>query len=110
MKAFPTDILTLIMITLVTFRVTKFITLDEFPLARWTRERVDKVFGDESSMAYLFSCGWCASWWIGLVTTGVVWVTHDLEFYPLIQFVGVAFAASGITGLFFDNLVDDGSE
>jgi|GEM_PF-1399253 hypothetical protein len=57
---------------LATARVTRFVTRDLLaqPIRTWFANR----FGPDSRLAYLVTCGWCASIWIGILPT-LGWVT-----------------------------------
>lgn len=77
------DWLVLLLFTgLATFRLTRLVVRDDFPLVRIPRERVIGKDGDQhlgrwyEPFGELISCHWCASGWISLaLTVGVALLT-----------------------------------
>lgn len=63
-------------------RVTRFIT-DDYA-GRGIRMLVDRLFGPESSAAYLVRCPWCLSFWIALVALGAAYFWQATPAYWLI--------------------------
>lgn len=60
---------------LAVMRVTRIVTKDEIaaPFRRWATRK----YGDESKMAYLVHCRWCASIWLA-IPFSIAWVTTTL--------------------------------
>ncbi len=48
---------------LAVYRVTRFVTRDDFPPMRTLREAAEKRLGDD--WAELLTCPWCMSIWLG---------------------------------------------
>lgn len=113
-------LLWLLPVALATYRVTRFITRDQFPLIAVPRERVtnwldpsdDWIRGNAlegiephpdavphggllgRSIAYLWECDWCVSVWVGSGITYLVF-SHPVE----MLWVCLALCASALTGL-----------
>lgn len=108
------DILLLIMMSLVAFRITWFITRDSFPPVRWVRERVIELDyrtaksvlyrdtdhqqwrddrGPWTWLADLITCHWCISVWVAAGVTLAVDATIGLRL-PLLWFGAVAALAA----------------
>lgn len=75
-------------------RVTRLITEDV--ITEPLRLHIERRFGGESMVAYLFSCAWCMSLWVALVTA---WAVVDLAGLPTWLWAPLALAASHLTGL-----------
>jgi hypothetical protein len=88
--------LVVVLAVLATFRLTRFLVDDE--LARPLRDAVERRMGVESSWAYLVSCPWCVSPYMGSLVAWVALVGHD---WLPVQIVGIALAASAVTGLVY---------
>lgn len=101
------DWLLILLTVLVTFRLTVLVTRDRITrvprerLQGWAESRWERRTGrtsdtDEwqSEIAYLLSCPWCVSIWVGGATVLAVGLTHDLP-APILVWL----AASGVTGL-----------
>lgn len=91
--------MTLLLIFLVTFRVTRLIIEDTFPPVGVPREAIMKYWDSHwgslgQTLRYLFSCPWCMSVWVG---GGVVYVFTLFVSVPLPYAVWVA--SSAVTGL-----------
>jgi hypothetical protein len=82
-----------LMVVLVTYRVTRLIAADAFPLIAVPREWVLRKLGDDHAISYLITCMWCASMY---VATGVVLVFD--RYYSVPMPVAQVFAASALTG------------
>jgi len=77
--------LTIFLIFLATFRVTRLIIEDTFPPIGVPRAKLldfwDKHWGALGrSLAYLFTCPWCMSVWVG---GGLVWATTRWVSVPM---------------------------
>lgn len=89
----------LLLVTATTYRLTRLVTTDSLPPAKWVR---DRITGDEETdtrawpwvpdwLATLVTCPWCASVWVAAGVTAAVDLTVGL---PLPWLVWAA-AASG---------------
>lgn len=81
------------LVVLSVYRVTRLLVKDTFPPIAVARARVAERWGDDSWQAYLSSCSWCASPYVG----GAVVVTVD-QVVGLPVPVLVWIAASAVTG------------
>jgi hypothetical protein len=86
-------LVTIVAVCLTTYRVTRLITLDAFPLFAAPRDRVLRRFGEDHWFSYLITCMWCASVY---VSAGVVLVTAQFVSVPLPWLVWPT--ASAVTG------------
>lgn len=116
--------LTVLLIFLVTYRVTRLVIKDEFPpigvprswvLVYWNptdEEKIDRMAAGRPeplphwgafgrTLRYLFDCPWCMSVWVG---AGVVYVFTRFTDVPLPWATWIAAAAA--TGLIAKNLDD----
>jgi hypothetical protein len=84
----------LIVISLVTYRVTRLIAADAFPLIARPRDWVIRKFGEDHWFSYLITCMWCASMY---VAAGVVLVFDRYTSVPWPY--AMVFAASALTGI-----------
>lgn len=82
-----------VLVVLVTYRVTRLIAADAFPLIAIPREWVLRKLGDDHWFSYLITCMWCASMY---VATGVVALFDRYTSVPMP--VAQVFAASALTG------------
>lgn len=76
-----------------TYRVTRLLTVDEFPPLVKLRLIVAGRWGDDSWQSYLSECAWCASVWVGGLLTLAVALTVGVAL-PLLVWP----TASAITG------------
>lgn len=83
----------LIVISLVTYRVTRLIAADAFPLIARPREWIISKLGEDHWFSYLITCMWCASVYVG---AGVVAVFDRYASVPWPY--AMALVASAITG------------
>lgn len=103
-REFPTDGMTIILVILTTYRISRLLAVDSFPPAAWFREKVSDRFGEFSSWSYLVECMHCNSWWVALVVLATAWLWRD---EPLWVYITLGFAVSAIVGLIADNLIPD---
>jgi len=113
--------LLVLLICAATFRVTRFLTMDQLPLVAWPREQLIGYwypdFADKSwqtrhpgarahwgglgkSLAYLITCEWCTS--IYVATALVVGVSRWTDWLPHPDWASavlLGLTASGVTGL-----------
>jgi hypothetical protein len=82
-----------LLIILVTYRVTRLIAADAFPLIAIPREWIMRKLGDDHWVSYAISCMWCASMY---VATGVVLLFDHYGSVPMP--VAQIFASSAMTG------------
>ncbi len=82
-----------VLVVLVTYRVTRLICADAFPLIAIPREWLIRKLGDAHWGSYLATCMWCASMY---VAAGVV-ALFD-RYYSVPMPVAQVFAASALTG------------
>lgn len=69
----PVLVVALVCITV--YRITRLVTIDEFPPVKLVRDTVISRFGEDSSWAYLVECPWCASVYVGAaVVAATAWV------------------------------------
>lgn len=92
-----TDPITLLTLTLATFRLARIITTDQITAP--VRERIWKRFPPSTQLGYLFTCNWCTSIWTGsLIVIGCILI-------PTVCFpVCVVLALSALTGIISDFL------
>lgn len=83
----------LIVISLVTYRITRLIAADAFPLIARPREWIIGKLGEDHWFSYLITCMWCASMYVG---AGVVAVFDRYASVPWPY--AMALVASAITG------------
>lgn len=58
------EVVTLILLALAVYRLTRLITADMFPPIAALRAWPARRFGEESSWAYLAECPWCVSMYV----------------------------------------------
>ncbi|MFD6023411.1 hypothetical protein [Streptomyces griseoluteus] len=77
-----------------TCRITRFVTKDTLAAGFriWTADH----FGDDSSPAYLVSCGWCASIWVAAAITPTAFLVGDTLAFKI---GATALTLSYITGV-----------
>jgi hypothetical protein len=80
-------------------RITILICYDELTGTprRWLIERLVRVQGDESLLAYLVTCAWCASFTLVGLPLSALWYFHGLDWWVMIPVTG--FAMSQVTGM-----------
>lgn len=104
-------LVTVLLFCLATHRLTRLVTRDEVPLVKRPRDWILDTFGtyDESghlvggrrwgtfgwALAYVFTCDWCASIWVGYALLGVCALTGVHTSLPLL----LPLVASSVTGL-----------
>jgi hypothetical protein len=80
--------LPVLLLALVTYRITRLVVRDDFPPIRWARGRV-QTLGSEA-LADLVTCAWCASFWVaGAVVLGVEAFLANLPAHPLLIWGGL---------------------
>jgi hypothetical protein len=83
----------LIVISLVTYRVTRLIAADAFPLIAVPREWIINKLGEDHWFSYLITCMWCASMYVAAGTVAL------FDRYTSVPWpYAMVFAASAITG------------
>ena len=75
-----------------TARLTRVVTADY--ITRGPREWVIRRAGEESKLAYLITCDWCASIYVALVVAGLMQIDH-----PAVTVIAAALTASHVTGI-----------
>ena len=90
----------LIILALATFRVTRFIVVDELfsPVRNWIWEAKAP---ESSYIGYFFTCPWCISLWVALPIVFLYALNPSL-----VVLVGCIFALSAISGLIAARLDD----
>lgn len=100
--------LTLILMTLTTYRLARFLVDDEFPPMKWIREKLTGPYATPPDsearrttrvpywLAYLFTCPWCMTVWTSGLVTLLVAVTVGIP-APLLVWLAVAAAAALIS-------------
>ena len=104
--------LLVVLLFLGTYRVTRLITYDQFPLIAVPRERVTNWWdptpewreahptavphwgGFGRALGYLWECDWCVSVYVG---AGLTWLTY--AYTDVMQWVLMGLAASAVTGI-----------
>lgn len=100
----------LILMTLTTYRLARFLVDDEFPPMKWIREKLTGPYATPPDsearratrvpywLAYLFTCPWCMTVWTSGLVTLLVAVTVGIP-APLLVWLAVAAAAALISHL-----------
>lgn len=100
------------------FRLTIFITDDDFPPMRWIRQYIsnkhydtrrfidyfyvndDQKYNEDRGpwepLATLINCYWCVSVWLSLILTTITWATMDSIIDPLWLWYGAVAGGSAI--------------
>lgn len=80
-------------------RITIFIIYDELSAAprRWLIDRFVRWQGEDSLLAYLLTCPWCASFTLVGVPLAYLWYYHGLSPWVMIPVTG--FAMSQVVGM-----------
>jgi hypothetical protein len=87
-------VLTVVLISLATYRITRFLVRDTFPPVALLRARFGEKVGPRSAVAYLSTCTWCASVYVGAAVT---WAVDRYTSVPLpVLVVATASAFSGL--------------
>lgn len=63
-----------LLVALASYRLTRLLVQDQFPPIAVQRERIAERAGDESAIAYLVRCPWCA----GVYVSGAVTLATTL--------------------------------
>ena len=87
-------VLTVVLVALATYRITRLLVRDSFPPIAVQRARIEERWGDGSWQAYLSTCTWCASVYVGGVVIGI---TDYITSVPLPGWTWAA--ASAVAGL-----------
>lgn len=107
------DLLTVTLLCLATFRVTYFLVSDQLiqepraKMTNWLETRKENKTGKvthvewQSKLAYLVTCPWCMSVWIGAAFTLVTHVFYDVP-VPVLTWL----TSSAVTGM-LATLVED---
>lgn len=92
-------VLVFVLAALASYRLWRFVALDDFPPATRIRDGfeawVDEHHG--SDWAAGISCAWCAGWWASCVVVGLVWAVRPLPL-PALWF-GAVSALVGIVAM-----------
>lgn len=92
-----------VLLILSTHRITRLITRDVFPPARFARELIEQRLGEEHWLAYLTQCDWCASIYVSTFITSfyALYVANGMHtsFWPWPTWVLMGLTASTVTGL-----------
>ncbi|MGS2588090.1 hypothetical protein [Streptomyces hebeiensis] len=81
------DALALVLAALATARITRLITADRLTKAPrtavvvWTTNRAIRRGRDESLLAYLVTCSWCASVYVGAVMGAAWWAWGEQRWF-----------------------------
>jgi hypothetical protein len=89
--------LLVLLICVATFRATWFVTRDTFPPVQALRDWLDNRFGDDSAVAYLFSCLWCVSVWLGAGITAATTLFTSVPLPVLVWATASAFTGAAGT-------------
>lgn len=101
--------------TMAIVSLTRFVVKDEFPPMRWVRDAILDTFGVfdgegnltggrgraaaskgiAHSIAYLFTCPWCMSFWVGVGVANYLLVATDIPPWQLIALIFAARIAAG---------------
>ena len=73
-----------VLLWLATYRATRLITVDAFPLSVKLREGVARRFGADGWQSYLVECPGCVSVYFGALFTFLAWLFLDLPFALLV--------------------------
>jgi hypothetical protein len=76
--------LVVVLVCLAVYRVTRLITVDEFPPVKLLRDMVQAKFGEDSAVGYLVECPWCASVYVGAVIVGLTVLSAELPVPALV--------------------------
>lgn len=87
--------LLLLVIILAAHRLTRFVTRDEFPPVKATRDRIERRWGTDSWQNYLGQCAWCSSVYLSVP---VAWTGLTVGDETWWQVSAVALAASTVVG------------
>jgi fatty acid desaturase len=87
------ETLTVILISLSSYRLTRLFARDSFPPIAVRRARIAERRGDASWQAYLATCSWCLGVWIAALVTGATWWAVGVPLPPLTW--GAAAAVTG---------------
>lgn len=87
----------LVAIVLATMYATYVVTRSDFPLIEWLRIKLFARYGEGTWQAYLATCTWCASFYIGGLMTLGAWIATDVS-VPIL----VWWASAGVTGVLLE--------
>lgn len=87
--------LTVVLIILASYRLTRLITTDEFPASVALRGRVNDRFGEASWPAYLVQCPYCSAAYVSAVVTVASWLALDYLAAPGLVWLA-AWAGAGL--------------
>lgn len=89
-------VLVVVLYVLAVYRGTRLVTTDEFPLFARPREAIRADLRVPDALAYLVTCPWCMSIWIGAaLLAGLDLATEHVVPVPLFLLL----TASAVTGL-----------
>lgn len=87
--------LTVLLIALASYRLTRLICVDEFPASVALRGRVVDRWGEDSWQAYLVQCPYCAALYFSAAVTLGAWLALDSLPMPILVWLA-AWAAAGL--------------
>lgn len=77
-----------------TARITRLVTVDNLPPAKWLRYKYDEITGS-SDWSLLMFCGYCASFWLALGIVVWGWLSDFDQWWWLVNSVfAVAYLAA----------------
>lgn len=83
-----------------TARVSRFLNADV--LAQPLRDWVDNRFGDQSKIAYLIACPWCASPYVAAVAVTWAYLAGDSPAFVLVANIATISYLVGLTSINLD--------
>lgn len=89
----PPVVLLLVAIALTSCRLTRLLTVDEFPPIKVQRMRVLDRWGPDSWQAYLSRCPWCMGVWMSGAVTAATWLALDGFPMPVLVWGAAAWAS-----------------
>lgn len=102
--------LSVLLMSLASYRAARLLVHDEFPPIKWLREKFTAPYtlpqGDPRRsmtrvpywLAYLWTCTWCMTVWTSGVITVLTWLTLDLP-APVLIWGGIAAASALLSHL-----------
>ena len=94
------DPLVVLLSILFVWRVTRLIVADQ--IIKPVRDRIVLRLGPDQWFAYLITCPWCASVWVGAATSVAAYWWADARWWFIMVLAGAASLVTGVGSTWLD--------
>lgn len=86
-------VLLFVLAALASYRLWRFVSLDDFPPMTKIRDSLEARVGERHGLDWAqgITCAWCAGWWASCIVVGLVWLARPLP-VPALWFGAVSTA------------------